>query len=105
MAIGVGLGLYARHLYDDQVNAIDSMMKPLCTPMGNTYRCSSDQHNQTEHARVIGDVGTVIGTVGLVAAGIGAYLWLRAPAEVQPTVSMVPTVSTDSIGLAATGRF
>jgi hypothetical protein len=98
VVIAVAAGLYANHLWHDQI--------PFCTgPSGGPYICPPDQHALTDRARLIGDFATVLGGVGLVAIGVGAYLWLRAPTETAPRVSVVPSLTPDSIGLAAAGHF
>jgi len=44
--------------------------------------------------------------VGLAAAGVGAYLWLRAPSEhAARGISVVPQLGPESTGLAAVGTF
>jgi hypothetical protein len=68
--------------------------------------CDAEEQSQTEKARTIGNVGTVVGAVGLVTAGFGVYLWLSAPKDAtERRVTVVPTITPESAGLTAVGRF
>jgi len=98
IATGVVIGLVAKRRYDDQFGP------GLCE--GDPVRCPPENQTQTENARTLGNVGTVVGAVGLAATGVGLYLWLRAPKSTeQRQVSILPHVSPESAGLAAVGRF
>jgi hypothetical protein len=59
---GLGLGLYARHQYDQEFG--DG--KP-CSHAGDV--CTPDGQRAVDHARALGNIGTAIGVVGLVAVG------------------------------------
>ena len=104
LGTGIGLGLYARHLHHQQFDdGACQHAKPndLCSPQGQT---------QTERARTLGNVGTVVGITGFVVAGVGAYLWLRSPSNTPSDTSdkklaIVPELSPDGLGVAALGRF
>lgn len=103
---GIGLGIYARHLYLDQFGH----MQPgdgLCDSNG---RCESQGQAGTQRARTLGNVGTVIGVAGGVAVGLGAYLWFRSPNSTpsEPSAKklvVVPQVSGGGLGVVAAGRF
>lgn len=104
VAIGtsVGLGLYANHKYQAQ---FDGMPAP-CRTVNGIKQCNPDGYAATNNAILIGNVGTVVGVVGLVAAGVGAYLWLRSPSEHgERKVAFVPQVGPDGTGIAAVGHF
>jgi hypothetical protein len=104
ISAGLGIGLYARHLYHKQFD--DGACKhaepdDLCSPQGQT---------QTERARTLGNVGTVVGVAGVLVAGVGAYLWLRSPGSTpgdgsDRKLTVVPEVSPDGVGVIASGRF
>lgn len=96
---GIGLGLYAWHLYDGQY-------PDHCTKADGGDHCDADGLRNTDRARSIGTVGTVVGIAGVVAAGVGAYLWLRSPASTEHLpVALVPAIGADQLGVAALGRF
>jgi hypothetical protein len=100
---GLGLGLYARHQYNQQFNG----SPPPCTSDDNGKHCSPAGLTQTQRARTLGNVGTIIGVAGLVTTGVGVYLWLRSPSSTteRRAVALVPAVGPDGVGLAAVGRF
>jgi hypothetical protein len=106
---GLGLGLYARHLYHDQFHNDHGDTPSSCTDDGQDKRCTTDGLTQTHRARTLGNVGTIVGVAGVAAAGVGVYLWLRAPhstsAPDEKQVTLVPAVGPDGVGLAAVGRF
>jgi hypothetical protein len=94
LATGITLGLVARSRY----NSVDCGALKMCD--------SNDDHLVTESARTLGNVGTVVGIVGLAAIGVGAYLWIRSPAAADaPKVSIVPGLGPDGGGILAIGRF
>lgn len=98
IATGVVIGLVAKGRYDDALGTCDQSVDP--------PRCPPESQTKTENARTLGNVGTVVGAVGVVAAGVGLYLWLGAPkSSEQRQVSIVPHVNGDGAGLAAIGRF
>jgi len=101
---GVVLGFVARSNYKDQFKGA----MPACTD-GSPPQCNPDGYKATGNALFLGNVGTVVGITGGVALALGAYLWFFAPkepTEQQPhDVAFVPTVSPDSAGIAAVGRF
>lgn len=111
---GIGLGLYARHLYHDQFHNDhpgigDDKIPSSCTDDDQGKRCTADGLTQTHRARTLGNVGTIVGAAGVAAAGVGVFLWLRAPhstrAPDENQVTLVPAVGPDGVGLAAVGRF
>ena len=92
---GAVLGLVARSIYRKNYDEG-------CDSRG----CDAEQQSQTERARTIGNVGTVVGLVGLAGAGVGVYLWLTAPKDhAERRVTVVPSVTPDAVGLTAIGRF
>jgi len=98
---GLGLGLYARHLYNKQFD--DGRCQHIPN-MGDF--CQASGQSQTERARTFGNIGTVVGVVGVLAAGVGAYLWVRAPGDTSDKKLIVmPEVSPDGLGIVAAGRF
>ena len=92
------LGLYARSKYN---TAKDD-------GCDDNNTCNAPEQSKTEKARTYGNVGTAVGIVGVVAAGVGLYLWFTAPKEAETQekrVTFVPSVTPESAGLAAIGRF
>jgi len=105
LGTGIGIGLYARNLHHKQFDNGQCTTDPV-----KGDRCSPDGLTQTNRARTLGNVGTVIGVAGLVATGVGVYLWLRSPRSTPQDSSdkklvVVPEVSADSLGVVASGRF
>lgn len=99
-AAGLGLALYARHLYNDQFGSDGP-----CFHLANGDFCRPDGQTNTNRARTLGVVASVLGGAGVVAAGVGAYLWLRAPHDLQDRVTVIPQLGPDGAGIAAIGRF
>jgi hypothetical protein len=101
---GVGLGLYARHLYRAQFgHAMPG--DGLCN---DALECERVGLKQTQRARTLANVATVVGLAGVAIAGVGAYLWFRAPGAPDtrdPKVAIVPTIAPDGVGVTALGRF
>lgn len=96
----VGLGFYARGLYNDQFkngHCLDaSATRPMCDPEG---------YANTHQAKNYGAAGTIIGIASVAVLGVGTYLWLSAPKDHSASVALVPTVAPDHVGVAAVGRF
>jgi len=102
---GLGIGLYARNLYHKQFDNGQCTTDPV-----KGDRCTPDGLTQTNRARTLGNVGTVIGVAGVIAAGVGAYLWVRSPDSTPSDTSdkkltLVPQISSDGLGVVAAGRF
>jgi hypothetical protein len=103
----IGLGLYGRHLRLQQFDNGN------CTATSAGDLCSSPGKNQIDRARTLGNVGTAVGAIGLVAIGVGTYLWLTAPSSSSghtheprdKTVTVVPSLSPSAFGVTALGRF
>jgi len=102
---GLGIGLYARHLYRQQFD------DGRCTSdkdKGN--RCSPEGQRQTNRAHTLGNVGTVVGVAGVLVAGAGAYFWFRSPKS-TPTdtgdkkLTLLPQVGPDGLSVVALGQF
>ena len=104
---GIGLGLYARNLRLKQFGDIEGDGKCHKTDHGDL--CPPDRQTQTERARTLGNVGTVVGIAGVVVAGVGVYLWFRSPRstpnDTSKKVVVVPQLSADGLGVVAAGRF
>jgi len=101
---GVGLGLYARHLYHAQFgHAMPG--DGLCN---DDLECERVGLKQTQRARTLANVATVVGVAGAAVAAVGAYLWFRAPSApdtADPKLALVPTIAPDGVGVTALGRF
>lgn len=99
--VAAGLGIYAIRLYRDQFDATNGP----CFHLSNGDFCRPDGQHNTDRARTLGTFATVLGGVGIAAAGVGAYLWLRAPHETDTRVSVLPSIGADGAGVVAVGRF
>jgi hypothetical protein len=102
VAAGVVIGLVARSRYN---GAFDGAM-PDCDKA--TKICNPDGHSTTESAITLGWVGTGVGAVGVATVGVGLFLWLTAPKDKEldaRQTAIIPTVTHDSAGLSAVGRF
>lgn len=98
---GVTLGYFASRRYRRQFDSDE------CRYVGGDPSCSPDGHSAIKSARTLGNVGTVIGGVGLAAAITGGILWYFAPARPtsERSVRIVPQVAPDASGVAVVGRF
>jgi len=104
---GLGIGLYARHLYQAQFGH----MQPgdgLCDSA--TKLCEAKGQSQTQRAHTLGNVATVVGVAGVLVAGAGAYFWFRSPKS-TPTdtgdkkLTLLPQVGPDGLSVVALGQF
>lgn len=93
LGVGIALGLVARSRYNSVIDECRDQV------------CWGENHAKTESARTIGNVGTVVGIVGIGAIAVGSYLWLRSPRAERATVSVVPQIGTQQAGLFAIGSF
>jgi hypothetical protein len=112
LTAGVVLGYVAHRRYDAQFEPPSGGGDPPCKPaVGDVPpTCNSDGFSAVEKARTLGNVGTVIGSVGLAAILVGGYLWYSAPRSPAPgtaerTVGIAPQLSPTGGGLAVFGRF
>lgn len=89
---GIGLGLYARSLYWQQFPADSRDGKDAqdsqhhCFTFDGVRHCDALGASKINTARKVATVGTVVGIAGLVAAGVGTYLWWTAPRNVSVEV-------------------
>lgn len=113
LAAGVVLGFVAQHRYDAQFN--DSNTGPCKVQPSGPPACSVDGFSAVDRARTLGNIGTVVGTVGVAALLTGGYLWYFAPkapragtataGTAERKVSVLPQLSAGGGGLAVFGRF
>ncbi|MBA3454524.1 MAG: hypothetical protein H0T42_15650 [Deltaproteobacteria bacterium] len=96
---GVVLGLVAKRKFD----AATEDCNRITVGMEKVWQCESTGEARSAHT--LGTVGTVVVGVGLVAVGVGAYLWLSGRGESERRVSVVPHVGPEGPGIAAVGRF
>jgi hypothetical protein len=90
--LGAGLGLYGRSQYWDQFPQGASDGRDVAdathhcfTAMGARH-CDAVGASHVSTARELEQAGIITGIVGVVAAGVGTYLWLTSPAEVSVEV-------------------
>ncbi len=99
---GVGVGLYARSSYKAEFTS-QGGKPPNCQ---SDYKCNPTGYSNTHSALTLGWVGTGLGAAGIVAAGVGGYLWFfKGKDQTERQVSIVPTVDRDGAGVVAVGRF
>lgn len=101
---GVVLGLVARSRYhryaDDTARCSKAEGGPLI--------CDGSAYSGVRSALQLGDIGSIVGGVGIAAVLAGSYLWFFAPtpyAAEQRRVSVVPHAWPGGGGLAVFGRF
>ena len=92
----VVLALGARSDYDDA-------LADHCG--GRADGCDAEGVRLTGDARSRGNVATIVGGVGLLAAAGGLVLWLTAPMETSGETRVVPQVTSDGAGVSLVGRF
>jgi tetratricopeptide (TPR) repeat protein len=76
--------------------------------------CLDAGHGAVKRAQTLGNVGSVVGVAGLVAIGVGSYLWATAPKPRQQDegpskktkrrVTLVPHVGPEHTGFALVGE-
>jgi serine/threonine-protein kinase len=94
LGAGIGLGVSAKGQYDDVP----------CTQNGSPPTgCTAAEEDRIDKARSRGNLGTLVGAVGLVAIGAGAALYLTAPKS--HSVAVAPVVTPREVGLALSGDF
>jgi tetratricopeptide (TPR) repeat protein len=94
MLASVGVALYAKSQYDDQVGP--------GKPCDSGVRCSDAAAiSKVNHAIHIADAATVIGLVGLAAAVAGGVVWATAPKEFV----VAPEASARGAGITLSGTF
>lgn len=99
IASGVILGLVANNRYEDQFDGSN----PNCNAM---RQCNGNGQTETERARTLGVVGSVVGGVGVAAVAVGLYLWIRSPSESHAKrVTLLPQLAPGEAGVVAVGRF
>jgi hypothetical protein len=67
---------------------------------------TQDAQDQADSARTLADVGTGFAIAGAVAVGVGVYLFVRAGSDrgSSDSLTIVPTVSDDSVGVVMSLR-
>lgn len=94
LGAGIGLGVSAKGQYDDIP----------CTQQGSPPTgCTPDEEDRIDKARSRGNLGTIVGGVGVVAIAAGVVLYITAPED--RAVAVAPVVTTNQLGVAFTGRF
>jgi len=100
IASGIIIGVLANNRYEDQFDGAP----PNCERA--TKQCNPNGQTETERARTLGVVGTVVGGVGVAAAAVGLYLWIRSPKESRDKrVTLLPHINPGEAGVVAVGRF
>lgn len=98
-AASVGLAFYGRSVYKEQFSnghcQFPDAEEPACDVIGLT---------KTRDAKNLELGATITGGVGLVAIGVGVYLWMFGPRDAEK-LAIVPVVDDSHAGFAAIGRF
>lgn len=93
LGAGVGLGFSAKGQYDDVP----------CTATSPPTGCTPDEESRIDKARSRGNLGTIVGGVGVAALAAGIVLYVTAPKE--RAVALSPVVGDGEVGVAFAGRF
>jgi serine/threonine-protein kinase len=94
LGAGIGLGFTAKGQYDDVP----------CTQNGSPPTgCTAEEEDRIDKARSRGNLGTIVGGVGIVAIAAGVALYITAPKD--HAVAVAPVVSDREVGVAFSGRF
>lgn len=101
LGTGVVLGFVANRRFDSATARCNRITKDA----DEVWQCDPQGFADTRSAHTLGTVGTVVGGIGLVAIGVGTYLWLRSRKGEEQQVSVLPHVGPDGAGIAAVGRF
>ena len=103
LATAVVIGLVANSRYDKQFQGNDPGR---C--MGDPIICDPDHHTKAENARTLATIGTYVGGVVISAVAVGAVVWFTAPKDKdlkERKLSVLPSVTPESAGITAFGRF
>ncbi|CAN5905758.1 hypothetical protein BH11MYX3_BH11MYX3_18360 [soil metagenome] len=98
LGVGIVIGVFANRRYERQFD------QGHCDR--DTRHCDGIGQPETEKARTLGTVGTVIGGIGVAAAAVGVYLWVRTPKEARAgQISVLPQLDRAGASVVAVGRF
>jgi hypothetical protein len=95
--ISGAIGLYEYNVYNQQFSGA----MPPCMNKSNPVCTSSSGSEAIKSAISGGNKATVIGVIGIAAAGVGAVLYFTAPNDVV----VAPAASGDSAGISISGTF
>jgi hypothetical protein len=105
---GIVLGYIAQSRYDRYRYDDDGMdLCPNNDVSGGLLCTDATVYERLRSARQLGNVGTIVGGLGVAAMLAGGYLWYFAPKPYheRPAISIVPEVGPDGGGLTVFGRF
>ena len=105
LGTGIVLGLVAKRRFDSATQGANAPCTQITKDMDTVWQCDPTGYAETRSAHTLGTVGTVVGGIGLLAVGVGTYLWLRSPNGEEQRVSVLPLVGPDGAGIAAVGHF
>jgi hypothetical protein len=110
IATGIALGYFAQNRYDHFRKLTDDTGRRLCNDDDGRLLCEGRAYTGVRSALQLGDIGTIVGGVGIAAVVAGGYLWFFTPEPYggrrdRGRVSVVPHVAADGSGVAILGRF
>ena len=86
---GMALELKSRGTYDDAKKSDDN----------------AERHELTDQANRERDVGTIAAGAGVVAIGVGVYLWVSGRPAERTSLAILPELGADRAGISVTGAF
>jgi hypothetical protein len=105
IAAGIGIGVYSYSFYRSQFGHKEPG-DGLCNDMNI---CEAAGQAGTARARTLGNVGTVVGLVGVATLSVGAFLWYRSAGVTNDTgnqqLTIMPQIGPEGLSIAAIGWF
>ena len=106
LVLGAGGLVFAKYRYDAQFDDPDGSGPALAhcgsrPQVDGMETCDREGKDRVDSARAIGATSVVVGGIGLVALGIGAFLWSTARDQVVVT----PVGPANTAGMSISGRF
>ena len=96
LGTSLALGLAARSKFQGAACGLEAGL-----PDG---QCTPEGQKDADSARTLADVGTGVAIAGVAAVGVGVYLFIRAGKRSDDQLTIVPTVSEDSVGVVMSLR-
>jgi len=97
---GAGVLAFGTSVYMGFQARSDSQSAKKCVGTPDGY-CSPNGRQQATDAVALADLGTIVGTVGIVALAAGVVIYVTAPKDLV----VAPMASNQTAGVAISGRF